>query len=416
MALKLVTAPPGTGKTLLLIKMIFEYLKEGRRVYCNIDQLKIDEVLPIPHNADWRDYPDGSVVIYDEAQEHAAFSADDLLDFPEYVESERLLIPRIVKKTVPDGSVVRVVEETVYEEEQITAYNARLRKEKKEYDREYKRYAESIKDIARGFQVHRHFGFDIILATQDQSLLNNLAKKCVGEHYHLTRPFGLRGNMIFFWRRLVSSPDSRAEKAACEWRKHINFDKTYFGLYRSANVHTHKSSIPLKYILVGLIIIGLCILPFYLLSNNKAVKAYRGEKVEESKPTDTVMKGEMPTTPEQLSAFQQEQQLQLEREKRIEEQRKIYAERTQKESEQEISGCILFNGKYTAVDEYARPIHEKNHLCKQVIQDADRNVMKKPLKQRQSNNNMQNNYSDTAQEDLQLARTVEAKKEYFNEP
>lgn len=413
MALKLVTAPPGTGKTLLLIKMIFEYLKEGRRVYANIDQLKIAEVLPIPHNADWRDLPDGSVVIYDEAQEHAAFSADDLLDFPEYVESERLLIPKIVQKTQVYGSVVRVVEETIYEEEQITAYNARLRKEKKEYDREYKRYAESIKDIARGFQVHRHFGFDIILATQDQSLLNNLAKKCVGEHYHLTRPFGLRGNMIFFWRRLVTSPDSRAEKAACEWKKHINFDKTYFGLYRSANVHTHKASIPLKYILVGIAIICLCILPFYLLSNNKAVKMYSGEKFEEPKPTDTVVNGEMPKTPEQLAAFQKEQQLQQERERRIEEQRQIYAQRLQKEQEQEISGCVFFRGKYTAVDEFARPIHDKSHLCKQVIQDADRNVMKKPTRQ---TFNQQNNYSQEADQQLETARTVEAQREMFNEP
>ena len=55
MALKLVTAPPGTGKTLLLIRMIFEYLAEGRRVYSNISGLKIAEVLPIPSNADWRD-------------------------------------------------------------------------------------------------------------------------------------------------------------------------------------------------------------------------------------------------------------------------------------------------------------------------------------------------------------------------
>lgn len=76
MALKLVTAPPGTGKTLYLIKMIFEYLNQGRRVYSNIDQLKIEEVVKIDSNADWRDLPDGSVVIFDEAQEHPAFSDD----------------------------------------------------------------------------------------------------------------------------------------------------------------------------------------------------------------------------------------------------------------------------------------------------------------------------------------------------
>lgn len=385
MALKLVTAPPGTGKTLLLIKMIFEYLKQGRRVYSNIDQLKIEEVLPIPQNADWRDLPDGSVVIYDEAQEHAAFSSDDLIDFPEFIESEQ------------------------FQNENITAYNARIRKEKKEYDRLYKRHVESIKDIARAFQVHRHFGFDIILATQDQSFLNNLAKKCVGEHYHLTRPFNLRGNMIFFWRRLVTSPDSRAEKSSCEWKKHINFNKNYFHLYRSANVHTHKSSIPFKYILVAIIILCLCILPFYLISNNKALQQMSGKKQEKTVSTDIVVNSEMPSSPADF-AFQQEQKLQQEREAKIAEQRKIYAEKLEKEQEQQISGCVFFNGKYTAVDEYARPIKNKNHLCKQVIQDADRNVMKKPTRQ-----TYQNSYSQQAEDQLQTARTVQAQRELFNE-
>lgn len=362
MALKLVTSPPGTGKTLLLIKMIFEYLAQGRRVYSNIDQLKIAEVLPLPHNADWRDYPDGSVVIYDEAQEHAAFSSDDLIDFDEYTESEQ------------------------FENEKITEYNARLRKEKRDYDKRKNAYIESIKDIARGFQVHRHFGFDIILATQDQSFLNNLAKKCVGEHYHLTRPFGLRGNMIFFWRRLVTSPDSRTEKSAAEWKKYINFDKSYFKLYRSANVHTHKSSIPLKYITVGLIIIFLCFIPFFLIKDNKALSMLSGKEKSISENIDTKndikMDGEVPTTPGQLAAFQKEREQQLERERFTNEQRQIYQQRLQMQKEEkEISGCIYWNGRYTAVDEYARYIPEKNHLCKQVIVNSDRRVMKEPKRQ-----------------------------------
>lgn len=391
MALKLVTAPPGTGKTLLLIKMIFEYLKQGRRVYANIDQLKIEEVLPIPHNADWRDLPDGSVVIYDEAQEHAAFSNDDLIQFAEYIETDQL------------------------DQETATAYKIRLSQEKKQYDKQYKKHCESIKDIARGFQVHRHFGFDIILATQDQSLLNNLAKKCVGEHYHLTRPFGLRGNMLFFWRRLVTNPDSRAEKATSEWKKHINFNKSYFSLYRSANVHTHKASVPLKYILVGLIILALCILPFYLISNNKSLQLMQGQgKIADIQKTsnDITINQPLPTTPEEMAVFQKSQQLQQEKETQAQEQRQIYAKNLEKEQEQEISGCTFFNGKYTAFDEYARPIKDKSHLCKQVIIDADRNVMKKPTKQTY----MQNNYSQDAQNDLETARTVEAQREYFNEP
>ncbi|MEG2937095.1 MAG: zonular occludens toxin domain-containing protein [Vagococcus sp.] len=389
MALKLVTAPPGTGKTLLLIKMIFEYLKQGRRVYSNISSLKIEEVLPISSTADWRDLPDGSVVIYDEAHEHPAFSKEDIIDFPEFEDFE------------PEQ----------LENENITTYKARVARVKKVYDRHKKRHYESIKDIARALKMHRHWGYDIILATQDSSDLNTRTTNIVGEHYHLIRPFGLKGNTLFFWRRHVSSPDSTAERSKAEWKKHINFNKSYFNLYHSANVHTHKASIPLKYIIVGLIILGLCCLPFYLISNNKSLKMLQGkESIATSKATDTNINQPMPNSPEALAAFQKEQLAQQEREKNIQQQREIYTKNQERQHEQEISGCVLYGGHYTAVDEYARPIHNKSHLCKQVIQNADRNAMKKPRRQ------TYNNYSSDAQAELNNQELVQEQREFFNEP
>lgn len=395
MALKLVTSPPGTGKTLLLIKMIFEYLREGRRVYSNIDQLKIEEVLPIPSNADWRDYPDGSVIIYDEAQEHAAFSSDNLIDFPDYIESEQ------------------------QDNETVTAYNLRLRLEKKQYDREKDKYTESIKDIARGFQIHRHFGFDIILATQDQSFLNTLAKKCVGEHYHLTRPFGLKGNTLFFWRRLVSNPDSREEKKYCEWKKHINFNKSYFALYRSANAHTHKAKVPFKYIMVGIIILLLCMLPFYLISNNRALALLSGKEksIQNTQSTDIVVDKDMPT----LDDFNKQQaeslQNQLDKNQHQTQQdiNQPEIKQIQVKQERQVSGCVYFNGKYHAFDEFGNPIHYKSDLCKNAIQNNDRSEYKAP---KPIARNVQNVYSDEAQSmlDAETQQTVQAQRDYFNEP
>ena len=63
----LITAVPGSGKTLHAIGLILKALSEGRAVYARIDGLLIDEVKPAPD--DWRDTPEGSLVIYDEAQE-----------------------------------------------------------------------------------------------------------------------------------------------------------------------------------------------------------------------------------------------------------------------------------------------------------------------------------------------------------
>lgn len=397
MALKLVTAPPGTGKTLLLIRMIFEYLKQGRRVYSNISDLKIEEVLPIPFDQDWRDLPDGSVVIYDEGHEHPAFSKEDIIDYPEFEEPEQ-----------QDG-------------ENLTRFRDRYSQLKKEYEQQKKRYKNSILDIARALKMHRHWGFDIILATQDSAELNSRVTNIVGEHYHLTRPFGFKHNVLFFWRRHISNPDSTSERSRAEWKKNMKFNKSYFHLYHSANVHTHKSNFPIKYVLFGLLVITLICAPiYYALTKNKAVKMYTGQDTEiiatgAKQTKDITVNQPMPTTPEGLAAFEKQQALQAEREKNIQEQRDIYNDRLKAQSqviEQEISGCVYFNGKYTAVDEFARPIHSKSHLCKQVIQDADRSVMKTPVRQAI----VQNNYSTEAQQELETARTVEQQRQMFNEP
>lgn len=374
MALKLVTAPPGTGKTLLLIKMIFEFLKEGRRVYANIDQLKIAEVLTIPSDADWRDLPDGSVVIYDEAQEHPSFSKRDLTRFEEFIEPAQL------------------------DNENITTYKERIRQAKKSYDIRKKAYLTHIEDVAASLQVHRHFGFDIILATQSGSLLNSLTLDIVGEHYHLTRPFGFKRNVLTFWRHYVSNPHSSVGIA--EWKKQISFNKNYFHLYRSANVHTHKASVPIKYVLFFFVVLALLSSPFFLMKNNNAIKLGTGEK----NMTDVVMSGEMPKNIDQISAPIQNKEIdqqQAEREKQLEENREKYQQIQSQQEEQEISGCVMFNGKYTAIDEYARPIHSKAHLCKAVIQDADRNAMKKPTARQFT---QYNTYSQEANDNLETAR------------
>ena len=62
----LLTGTPGSGKTLFATFLIQQFLKEGRQVFTNINGLDIEGVGESPD--DWRDAPEGSVVIYDECQ------------------------------------------------------------------------------------------------------------------------------------------------------------------------------------------------------------------------------------------------------------------------------------------------------------------------------------------------------------
>ena len=77
----LISAPIRTGKTLYTVKCIFDELNKGRQVYTNIVGIKIDGVISVSSSIDspfdWRTLPKDSVLVWDEAHEHAAFSEQD---------------------------------------------------------------------------------------------------------------------------------------------------------------------------------------------------------------------------------------------------------------------------------------------------------------------------------------------------
>src|SRR5690606_40878679 len=96
-------------------------------------------ILPAPD--DWRECPDGSMVIYDEAQQKHLFRATG----------------------TPGVPTIRGEDGRTVEDERITSLD-----------------------------THRHRGFDIVLITQEVGLVHHWAKKFVGCHIHLERTRGAR--------------------------------------------------------------------------------------------------------------------------------------------------------------------------------------------------------------------------------
>lgn len=213
--LNLITAVPGSGKTLLAMQFIFKHLNEGRRVYSNIDGLKIAEVLPMPF--DWRDLPNNSVCVIDEAQEHPAYSSDDLI---------------LNDKGYPDK----------------------------------KRMAE-VRDIARALQIHRHFGFDIYLITQDPTLLERKTLALVGMHYHLYRAYGLARSTLYQHRVAQNNPDAPSVRKACETVTAFKFPKYLYHYYESATQHTHKINVPWHIVKWGVISVAVMAVALNTASN-----------------------------------------------------------------------------------------------------------------------------------------------------
>jgi hypothetical protein len=119
----LITGTPGSGKTLRAMWMLLnDKALKGRVIYSNIEGASHPSI----PNDDWRDTPEGSVVVYDEAQ--------------------RVFRPRKQGSQVPD--------------------------------------------LEAQLETHRHTGHDILLVTQHPKLITTNVRALVGYHCHVTRMMG----------------------------------------------------------------------------------------------------------------------------------------------------------------------------------------------------------------------------------
>lgn len=95
-------------------------------------------------------------------------------------------------------------------------------------------------------ETHRHGGLDLFLITQHPMLVDTNVRKLVDRHFHVVRTFGMKRATVYeFPTGVQDSPEKNKGKAGVvrhEWA----YPKTAFGWYKSAEVHTVKSRVPLR--------------------------------------------------------------------------------------------------------------------------------------------------------------------------
>ncbi|WP_212386619.1 zonular occludens toxin domain-containing protein [Acinetobacter junii] len=198
----LISAPPRTGKSLYCMSLIDQLSRKhpNRRIYTNIIGMNYPGVLTINSTPekpfDWRDLPDGSIIFFDEAHEHPAFSAQDLLG------------------------------------------TART-------DAEKKRKVE-ILDIGDSLTLHGHFGFDIYLITQNPKLLREQVRAACSVHYVMRRLWGLDVAMIYEFAEVQTYFANATRKQALSVKR-FRYPKNLYKYYVSSNVHNIQKRVPLLY-------------------------------------------------------------------------------------------------------------------------------------------------------------------------
>lgn len=160
-----------------------------RTIYTNIEALKIDYVRSLL--PDWRDCPDGSLIVIDEVQ---------------------LVHP-------------------------------------------YSDIKDRSNPIITELSVHRHRGFDFYLITQSAGNLHVLIKDLVYTHYHATVPYGFQ-TKIYQYGEFKANPNARTVKLTAENSFSFTPSQHIFKLYKSTNINTAKSRLPIRRLVILFAFVG----------------------------------------------------------------------------------------------------------------------------------------------------------------
>ncbi|MEZ9437497.1 zonular occludens toxin domain-containing protein [Vibrio atlanticus] len=117
--------------------------------------------------------------------------------------------------------------------------------------------------IAR-LEKHRHGGYDIHFITQHPTFADQNLRKLVGRHVHYHNPFGGKQVTRFESSKTID-PDNYHDKKQCK-KKAMTHDKKFYGVYWSAEIHTHKFQFP-KILIAGLLCLVAILYSFYWVTS-----------------------------------------------------------------------------------------------------------------------------------------------------
>lgn len=134
---------------------------------------------------------------------------------------------------------------------------------------------------AQKLSVHRHRGIDLVIVSQSPSMVHRWVRRLVGSHVHLVRKHGTHTIREWTWDVCQDDPDSKSAQALGRWR-YARIPASSFALYHSAEVHTHKPTIPRTTYTIGALIVGIPLVLlgaiwFFMSGVEDSVSSLRGE-------------------------------------------------------------------------------------------------------------------------------------------
>jgi len=228
-------------------------------------------------------------------------------------------------------------------------------------------------------ETHRHNGHDLLLITQHPMLIDQNIRRLVGRHFHIVRKFGRESAVVHEWNKVVEQPHKSRTGSI---RHDYKYNKQVYGLYKSAEVHTVKKTIPLRYYFIfvaPVLVIGLLYVAFQQLKpsnmadNISAVApgAIGADGMPLPAGTQTRAKPE----PDYLAA-------RVPRIAAFPATAPVYDEITKPVTAPVPAACVLSKSKgCNCFTQQATPLQVDDHTCRQIVangyfQDFDNGILK----------------------------------------
>lgn len=149
-------------------------------------------------------------------------------------------------------------------------------------------------EVITAMEEHRHLGVDLVLISQRPGKIHHDVRGVVGLHHHFLRVYGLERAKIFTRDCLIADTMSSSQLRECDQR-FWNFPKNLYGLYKSAEVHTHKAYMP-RFVRNALIVLFLIICAFLYIASD----AYHFFVRDSINQSDVVSVESLPLTSSEL--------------------------------------------------------------------------------------------------------------------
>jgi len=231
-----------------------------------------------------------------------------------------------------------------------------------------------VPEYVAKLETHRHQGVDLFLITQHPLLADSSIRRLVGCHKHVVRAFGTQGATIHEWASCKDTCDKtsgRSDSIKTRWA----YDKEAYKYYKSSELHTVKSKIPLRLYFLILAPLLLILAVFYMYKFTQK----RAETPVEKEGTSSSLQAENGLMPQAqkanyLNAIQDARQFVYEATPRIAglpHTAPKYDDLTKPTRVPVPAGCIqIVGGDCTCYSQAGTRLRMEQLLCKKIIEDG----------------------------------------------